>query len=210
VLIAAAMNPAMSSWVALRRRVTFQPGQSVLILGATGSSGRLAVQVAKRLGAGQVIGTGRRPEQLAALHELGADTTVRLDGTEDSARRLGEAARDVDVVIDYLWGQATVDAMVAIVTNRPDTSQPLTWIEIGSVAGPTAAIPSAAFRAARLTLVGSGQGSVPTRDILAELPELAGEIAAGTFRVDARAVPLAEVETAWKETDSTRRIVFTP
>jgi NADPH:quinone reductase-like Zn-dependent oxidoreductase len=210
VLIAAAMNPAMSSWVALRRRVTFQPGQSVLILGATGSSGRLAVQVAKRLGAGQVIGTGRRPEQLAALHELGADTSVRVDGTEDSARRLGEAARDVDVVIDYLWGQATVDAMVAIVTNRPDPAQPLSWIEIGSVAGPTAAIPSAAFRAARLMLVGSGQGSVPTGDILAELPELAVEIAAGTFRVDARAVPLAEVETAWKETDSAQRIVFTP
>jgi NADPH:quinone reductase-like Zn-dependent oxidoreductase len=210
VLIAAAMNPAMSSWVALRRRITFQPGQSVLILGATGSSGQLAVQVAKRLGAGRVIGTGRRPDQLAALHQLGADATVCLDGTAGSAQRLGEVARDVDVVIDYLWGQPTVDAMVAIVTNRTDPGRPLTWIEIGSVAGPTAAIPSAAFRAARLQLVGSGQGSVPTRDIVAELPGLAAEIAAGTFRIDTRAVPLADVETAWKETGSAQRIVFTP
>jgi NADPH:quinone reductase-like Zn-dependent oxidoreductase len=209
VLIAAAMNPAMSSWVALRRRITFQPGQSVLILGATGSSGQLAVQVAKRLGADHVIGTGRRPDQLAALQELGADATVCLDGTADSAHRLGQVAHDVDV-IDYLWGQPTVDAMVAIVTNRTDPGRPLTWIEIGSVAGPTAMIPSAAFRAARLTLVGSGQGSVPTRDIVAELPGLAVEIAGGAFRIDARAVPLFDVETAWKETDSTQRIVFTP
>jgi NADPH:quinone reductase-like Zn-dependent oxidoreductase len=210
VLIAAAMNPAMSSWVALRRRITFRPGQSVLILGATGSSGQLAVQVAKRLGASQVIGTGRRPDQLAALQELGADATVCLDGTADGAQRLGEIARDADVVIDYLWGQPTVDAMVAIVTNRTDPGRPLSWIEIGSVAGSTAAIPSAAFRAARLQLVGSGQGSVPTGDIVAELPELAVEIAAGTFRIDARAVPLADVETAWKDPDSTQRIVFTP
>jgi hypothetical protein len=113
-------------------------------------------------------------------------------------------------VIDYLWGQPTVDAMVAIVTNRTDPGRPLTWIEIGSVAGPTAAIPSAAFRAARLQLVGSGEGSVPTRDIVAELPGLAAEIAAGTCRIDTRAVPLADVETAWKETGSAQRIVFTP
>ena len=61
VTIAAAMNPAMSSWVALRRRISFQPGQSVLVLGATGSAGRLAVQVAKYLGASRVIGAGRQP-----------------------------------------------------------------------------------------------------------------------------------------------------
>jgi len=79
VLIAAAMNPAMSSWVALRRRVTFPPGQRVLVLAATGNAGRLAVQVAKRLGASHVIGAGRQPERLAALTALGADATVALD-----------------------------------------------------------------------------------------------------------------------------------
>jgi len=210
VLIAAAMNPAMSSWLALRQRVTFSPGQKVLVLGATGNAGRIAVQVARRLGASHVIGAGRQPARLAALTELGADATVCLDGTADAARRLSAAARDVDVVIDYLWGQPAADAMIAVVTDRTDRGQPLSWIEVGSIAGPTAAIPSAALRAARLQIVGSGQGSVPNRDILAELPALASEITSGAFQVDARVVPLADIEAAWKDTNSTQRIVITP
>ena len=211
VLIAAAMNPAMSSWVALRRRVSFRPGQRVLILAATGNAGRMAVQVAKHLGAGHVIGAGRQPGRLAALTDLGADATVSLDGAPaDVARLLGEAACDVDIVIDYLWGQPTADAMLAVVMNRTDRGQPLTWIEVGSVAGPAAAISSAALRAARLQIVGSGQGSVPTRDIVAELPGLAAEITNGTFRADARAVSLADIETAWKDPGGHQRIVITP
>jgi NADPH:quinone reductase-like Zn-dependent oxidoreductase len=204
VPIAAGMNPAMSSWVALRRRIGFTPGQSVLVLGATGNAGRMAVQVAKRLGASYVVGAGRRPGPLATLADLGADATVTLNG------ELGDVAADVDVVIDYLWGQPATDAMVAVVTGRTDRAKPLAWVQIGSVAGPTAAIPSAALRAARLQIVGSGQGSVPTRDILAELPELATEITAGAFRVDARTVPLADIATAWKDTDGDQRIVITP
>jgi hypothetical protein len=100
--------------------------------------------------------------------------------------------------------------MRALVMNRTDRGRPLTWIQIGSVAGPTAAIPSAALRAARLSIVGSGQGSVPTGDILAELPGLAAEITRGTFRIDARAVPLADVEAAWRDTGGGRRTVITP
>jgi hypothetical protein len=98
--------------------------------------------------------------------------------------------------------------MTAVVTDRADRSRPLTWVEIGSVAGPTAAIPSAALRAARLQVVGSGQGSVSTSDILAELPALAAEIARGTFSIDAEAVPLADVEKVWADRD--RRVVLVP
>jgi NADPH:quinone reductase-like Zn-dependent oxidoreductase len=203
VLLAAAMNPAMSAWVALRRRIDFQRGQSVLVLGATGSSGQLAVQVAKRLGAGQVIAAGRDRQKLAALPAVGADTVVRLD-------EIATAATEVDVVIDYLWGQPTVEAMTAIAINRVDRGRPLSWIEIGSVAGSDAAIPSAALRALPLQIVGSGQGSVSTAGFLAELPALADEIVAGALRFDVRAVPLADVGTAWQEVDSDSRIVLTP
>jgi NADPH:quinone reductase-like Zn-dependent oxidoreductase len=211
VLVAAAMNPAMSSWVALRQRINFEPGRRVLVLAATGNAGRLAVQIAKHLGASQVIGAGRQSERLAELTELGVDETVSLNGDPAVvAQNLGRAAGDVDVVIDYLWGQPTAEAMRAIILNRTDPGRPLTWIQVGSVAGPTAAIPSAALRAARLQIVGSGQGSVPTRDILAELPGLATEISNGTFRTDARTVPLSDVETAWKDADSEQRIVITP
>ncbi len=211
VLIAAAMNPALSSWVALRRRISFEPGLRVLVLGATGNAGQLAVQIAAHLGASQVIAAGRQPERLAALANLGADATVSLNGDPvDVARRLGEAAGDVDVVVDYCWGPLTADAMVAIVLHRTDPGLPLTWIEIGSVAGPSAAIPSAALRAARLQIVGSGQGSVPTRDIVAELAALAAVITTGAFRIDARAVALAHVTSAWRDTDTAHRVVLTP
>ncbi|GMA24035.1 hypothetical protein GCM10025864_17940 [Luteimicrobium album] len=134
VAVAAAMNPAMSSWVALRQRIAFEPGRSVLVLGATGNAGRMAVQVAKLLGAGRVVAAGRDPERLDALPALGADAVVSLAGTpDDVAARLAEAAADVDVVVDYVWGPAAAAAMVAIVTARPDRGKPLTWVEIGSM-----------------------------------------------------------------------------
>jgi NADPH:quinone reductase-like Zn-dependent oxidoreductase len=205
--VAAAMNPAMSSWVALRQRITFEPGQTVLILGATGSSGQMAVQIAKRLGAGHVIAAGRNPRRLSSLSDLGADSTVQLDDAT-AVTDLARAACDVDVVIDYLWGPITADVMAGIATNRSDPGKPLTWIEIGSVTGPSAEIRSAALRAMRLQIVGSGQGSVPTRDILAELPALATEITSGALSIDARAVPLTDVETAWKDKDADERVVI--
>lgn len=207
--VAAAVNPVMSSWIALRQRTDFKPGQTVLVLGATGSSGRMAVQVAKHLGAGHVIGAGRDAKRLSALTDLGADTTIRLDSAA-AVHDLARAARDVDVVIDYLWGPVTAELMAGIAGTRSDPGKPLTWIEIGSVAGPSADIPSAALRAVRLQIVGSGQGSVPTRDILAEMPALIHEITSGTFDIDVKAVPLAEVEKAWNDTAGGRRIVITP
>jgi NADPH:quinone reductase-like Zn-dependent oxidoreductase len=211
VFIAAGMNPAMSAWVALRRRITFAAGQRVLVLAATGNAGRMAVQVAKHFGASHIVGAGRHPDRLASLLELGADATVSLLGaSDDVAAALGQAAADVDVVLDYVWGETTAEAMAAVVTYRTNREQPLTWIEIGSVGGMSAAIPSAALRAARLQIVGSGQGSVPARDFLFELPELSIALCDGTLQTDARQVALADIETAWTDNDDSRRIVITP
>ena len=120
--IAATMNPAMSAWVALRRRVPIEAGQSVLVLGATGNAGSMAVQVAKRLGAGRVVGAGRDLARLEALTAVGADDLVQLTGdAEATARALGHAAGEVDIVIDYLWGKPaeTGDAGAAHRTIGP-------------------------------------------------------------------------------------------
>ena len=210
VPVAAAMNPAMSSWVALRQRVRFQAGQSVLVLGA-GNAGQIAVQVAKLLGAGRIVVAGRlRTEVASRLRAAGAADIVPLGGEPDFDRRLADAASDVDVVLDYLWGEPAAGAMAAVITARADRGKPLTWVEIGSVAGPTAAIPSAALRAAKLTIIGSGQGSVGGHEYLAELPALAEAITAGGIDVDARAMPLADVEQAWADTSASHRIVLTP
>jgi NADPH:quinone reductase-like Zn-dependent oxidoreductase len=165
VLLAAAMNPAMSSWVALRRRIQFRAGQQLMILGATGNAGQLAIQVARHLGAAQIVAAGRGPA-LELLPELGADVVVSLDGDPGQvAEELGHAAADVDVVLDYLWGTPTANALAPVITGRTDAAKSLDWVQIGSVAGPTISLPSAALRAANLRLLGSGQGSVSSAGI---------------------------------------------
>jgi NADPH:quinone reductase-like Zn-dependent oxidoreductase len=200
VAVAAGMNPAMSSWLALRRRIAVEPGFSVLVLGAAGSAGRMAVQVARLLGAGRVVGAARRAERLADLE---------LDGTVDLDASDWAAAADVDVVLDYLWGEPATAAMTAMITDRADRGRTLDWVQIGSVAGATAAVPSVALRASGLRIVGSGQGSVPTADIVAELPAIAAAITAGDLHVHAEARALADVERVWGE-PADRRIVLVP
>ncbi|MFJ8825708.1 zinc-binding alcohol dehydrogenase family protein [Streptomyces sp. NPDC102467] len=210
--VAAAMNPGMSSWVALRRRVDVRPGASVLVLGATGSAGQLAVQIAKHLGAGRVVAAGRDPERLALLPALGADETLSLSGEPDEvAEHVAKGAADVDVVIDYLWGHVTETVMPALLLARTDRSAPLDWIEIGSMAGQEMALPSALLRKANLRVLGSGQGSVSTADIVAELPALAAEITTGSLAVHPVSMPLSQVEQAWAApTGPGERIVLAP
>ncbi len=203
VRVAAAMNPAMSAWVALRRRVPLQPGQSVLVLGATGNAGTMAVQIAKRLGAGRVVGAGRDLDRLTALTSRGADAVVQLTGDVDAtAKTLGAAAAEVDIVIDYLWGTPTEQALTALLGARSDRSRALDWIQIGATAGPTIQLPSVALRSANLRLQGNGQGAVSPRTYLAELPSLVNEIDAGTLEIAPSSAPLSEVETVWRRTDA--------
>ncbi|GAA0565406.1 zinc-binding alcohol dehydrogenase family protein [Paractinoplanes ferrugineus] len=203
--VAAAMNPAMSSWVALRRRVPIQPGQSVLVLGATGNAGAMALQVAKRLGAGRVVGAGR---DVARLKTLDADQTVALGDGPDA---LADAAAEVDLVLDYLWGKPAAEAMMALLTARSDRSRQLDWIQLGSIAGPTIELPSVALRSANFRIQGNGQGAVSPRAYLAELPALVEEIDADRISATPRVVPLADVESAWAEPDVPgERVVLTP
>ena len=182
--IAAAMNPAMSSWVALRRRVPLRPGQSVLVLGAAGNAGSMAMRVAKLLGAGEVLGAARRS----------GDGILALDEVAKAA--------EADLVLDYLWGEPAQEAMTAILTNRADRGRELNWVQIGSVAGPTIQLPSVALRSANFRLQGNGQGAVSPRAYLAELPALIDEIGRGTIEIAPRPVPLSDVEPAWAYQDA--------
>jgi hypothetical protein len=137
VKVAAAMNPAMSSWVALRLRVPIQPGQSVLVLGVTGNAGGMAVQVAKRLGAGRVVGAGRDLDRLSAVAAAGADEVIPLTADDQATgTALAAAAVEADIVLDYLWGKPAQQAIVALLTARSDRSRAMNWIQIGSVGWP--------------------------------------------------------------------------
>ena len=210
--VAAAMNPAMSSWVALRRRVPLERGHSVLILGATGNAGAMAVQVARLLGARNVVGAGRDPGRLQALTAVGADDIVQLtDDSEATGKALAAAAADTDIVIDYLWGKPAQQAIMALLTARSDRGRALNWIQIGAVAGPAIELPSVALRSANLRLQGSGQGSVGPADYLAELPSLVDAISNGAIAVKANTMPLADVEEAWtREEAPGERTVLVP
>jgi NADPH:quinone reductase-like Zn-dependent oxidoreductase len=200
--VAAAMNPAMSSWVALRRRVPIEAGQSVLVLGATGNAGAMAVQVAKRLGAGRVVGAGRDIDRLRTLAGVGVDDIVQLtDDRDATAAGLAAAAAEVDIVIDYLWSEPAERAMLALLTARSDRSRALNWIQIGAMAGPTLSLPSVALRSANLRIQGNGQGAVSTQGYLAELPGLIDEIDSGGLQITARPVSLRDVEAAWSAPD---------
>jgi NADPH:quinone reductase-like Zn-dependent oxidoreductase len=203
IAVAAALNPVMSSWVALRHRIKFKRGSRVLIVGATGNAGRMAIQVAKRFGAKEVIGAGRNPSRLSELPTLGADRVLTLDELDQ--------AGDVDVVIDYVWGEPSAKGMVDLLTHRRDPGKELVWIEIGSMAGPGAEIISAALRSSRTQIVGSGIGSVSGHDFRNEAPKIAQAVTRGEFDVRAQPIPLSEVTTAWIEPlDVDKRVVFLP
>ncbi|WP_375484872.1 zinc-binding alcohol dehydrogenase family protein [uncultured Jatrophihabitans sp.] len=209
LVIAAAMNPAMSSWVALRRRVPLIDGARVLVLGATGNAGTAACRIARRLGAGEVVAAGRDESRLVA-----ADVDVHVQLTSDAdetAAALAAAAAEVDIVLDYLWGLPAQRAMTAILTARPDRSRALDWVQIGAVAGPTLELASVLLRSANLRLLGNGQGAVSPAGYAAELPSLVAEIAGGLLPITARPVPLTDVERVWDEAEHPgERVVFQP
>ncbi|MEU7745816.1 hypothetical protein [Nonomuraea sp. NPDC049158] len=150
------------------------------------------------------MGRRRALDQPALLGAAGSSS-------DDVAERLARTAADVDVVIDYLWGRPTQQAMPALLTARTDRSKALAWIQIGSMAGQDITLPSFLLRAANLNIMGSGQGSLTAAGIIAELPSLAAEIASGALAVDPLPMPLDQVEQAWNTPAAPgRRLVLTP
>ncbi|MFD6166137.1 zinc-binding alcohol dehydrogenase family protein [Oerskovia sp. NPDC060287] len=210
VTLAAAMNPAMSAWLALRHRADLQPGESVLVLGATGNAGRLAVQLARYAGANRVVGAGRDPASLDAVLRLGADAVVPLTA-DDAAERFAREAADVDVVVDYVWGAPTELALAAVTGARADPAHPLRWVHVGATAGPTITLPAATLRKTNVQVSGSGQGSVSPAGMLAAVTELAVVLPQVRPAVDVVTAPLREVEAAWGATTASgTRIVLVP
>ena len=158
--------------------------------------------MAKRLGAGRVVGAGRDLDRLRALTAAGADDVVQLtDDQTATGDALAAAAAEVDIVIDYLWGKPAQQAISALLTARSDRSRAMNWIQIGAVAGATIELASVALRSANFRLQGSGQGAVSPETYLAELPSLVDEITAGAIAVKPNPMPLADVEAVWNRAD---------
>jgi NADPH2:quinone reductase len=209
VQAAAIANPGMSAWVSMKERARLAPGETVLILGATGVAGQLAIQVARHLGAKRVVGVGRNVE---ALQAADLDSIIALGQPEDAVRDAfaAEAAQGIDVVIDYLWGRPTELLLEALAKGFKASSTPNTrLVEVGTSAGANITLPGAILRSVDLTMLGSGFGSAAMDKIFAAIPILFGLAAEGRLKIDAEAVPLTEVEAAWSRVEKGRRIVFT-
>jgi len=211
---AALPNPGVSAWLSLTNCAKLAPGEIVLILGATGVTGQLAVQIAKLLGATRVIGAGRNQQALRALQELGADTVIPIDQPEDSlksafAQEAGEAG--FDVIIDYVWGRPTEVLLAAITKSEFATAaKPTRLVQVGESAGPTISLPAAVLRSTPLTIAGTG--GIPSREILMDaMQQVMTRAARGELRIKTERVPLAEIERVWERPQqSSHRIVVVP
>jgi NADPH:quinone reductase-like Zn-dependent oxidoreductase len=216
VTAAAVFNPGLSAYGALKWRAQIIAGESVLVLGATGVTGKLAIQTAKLLGAGRVVAAGRNEQVLNTLPKLGADATIRLDGSgselsEIFAREAG--AKGFDVVIDYLWGPAT-EALLGALTRKDfdAATSRVRLVQVGESAGSTIQLPAATLRSSRLEILGAGSGSAPaSREAWGEAIQwLLENVSRGALRIETAEVPLAEIESAWEREWHGRRPVIVP
>jgi NADPH:quinone reductase-like Zn-dependent oxidoreductase len=210
VTAAAIANPGMSSWAAFEERARLKAGETVLINGATGASGRLAVQIAKHLGAGKVIATGRNIEALKSVAALGADVTILLvdDDAALEARFGHEFAQGVDVVLDYLWGKSAERLIIAGAKAGAEAA-PIRFIQIGAISGADITLPSAALRSSAIVLMGSGIGSIPFDRLVRAIEGLFRATVPASFKIATNPVPLSDVEQAWTRDDSAGRTVLT-
>jgi len=209
ITAAAIANPGMSSWAAFKERARLVAGETVLVNGATGMAGRLAVQIAKYLGAGKIIATGRNIETLKSLEALGADVTIPLETEaevlEGSFKE--QFANRVDVVIDYLWGQSA-ERLLKAAAESAQGELPIRFIQIGAISGGTINLPGAVLRSTAIELKGSGIGSIPLHRLLQAIAELLQAATPGGFAIETQAIPLSTVETAWNTKEGPGRTVF--
>jgi NADPH:quinone reductase-like Zn-dependent oxidoreductase len=209
VTAAAIAIPGMSSWVALKERANFRTGETVLVNGANGTSGRLAVQVAKYLGAKKVIATGRQAGTLQLIKALGADETILLNENKDAMENAfkEQFAGGVDVVLDYLWGQSAECLLIA--GSRVGTDKPIRFIQIGTASGANISLSGAILRSTAIELKGSGLGSVSVNRIVSGIEEVLHAAVAGRFQMATKPIPLSEVERVWSSDAYMPRVVFT-
>lgn len=209
VTAAAIANPAMSSWAALVYRAGFKSGQTVLINGATGASGSLAVQIAKALGAKKIIVTGRNELKLRTLE---ADEAVAFDMTVDNGQRRFEnalmpvIAEGIDVILDYLWGDSALGIMSALA--KTNTDRAARFVSIGTSSGQEDIhLPSSILRSSTIELVGSGDKSVSKADLLRAVRGVFELAAEGKIGIATAEFALENIEEAWNAPLTPRPVV---
>jgi NADPH2:quinone reductase len=193
VVAAALGNTGLGAWLALTWRADVRPGETVLVLGATGAVGNVAIQVAKLLGAGRVVAAALADERLVPrLRELGSDAVVELDPSQDLADALRVAAPDgVNVTIDLLWGEPGVAAMRA-------AARFARHVQMGNMAGGELVLPAPLIRSASLDVLGFSVAHPPLDVKREAYRRLTEHAARGEITVDVEPVALEDVAGAWE------------
>ena len=204
---AAALVPGgLASWVALSRRARLQKGETVMVIGATGASGSMALQTARHFGASKVIAVGRDKMK---LDHLAADVRIALDDDADAALR-AQFDQGVDVVLDFLWGEPASRVIRAATTDRGSRAgEPrLRYVQLGTIAGDAIPLRGDMLRSTGLELIGSGIGSVSVQELLTGAGELLTTAPSAGFLAIFKTLPLESVATAWSGDPDVRYVLM--
>ena len=216
ITAAAIANPGMSAWGALVERARLAAGETVLINGATGTAGRIAVQLARHLGAAKVIATGRNVKELEELKQIGADQVIPFaidaehpSGAAEYQGTLEQTFSDgIDVVVDYLWGKTAETALVALAKTVED--HPVRFVHVGAAGGErNIALPGELLRSAAITLMGSGIGSISRGGLAQSIDNIFKAIEPAKLSIATQVETLANVESVWVSASGKPRVVFT-
>ena len=212
VTAAALPASALTSLFPLKWGAKLQEGETVLINGAMGVSGRLAVQIAKLLGAGRVIGTGRNPHSMKKIKEFGAEAVIDLNQSDEKLTEAfkREAGAGYDVILDFLWGHPTDVLIKTLVPDELRMSKPVRLVQIGEKAGATISLSADSLRTSGLQIFGGAAGITP--EAMGEATTQVWDlIKANKLIMDIEQVPLKDIEQVWKRTDfQGKRIVIIP
>ncbi len=212
VTAAAMPASALTSLFPLKWGAKLQPGETVLINGATGVSGKLAVQIAKLLEAGRIVGTGRNPQSMKQVLELGADAVIDLTQSDEKLASAFKAAagKGYDMILDFLWGHPTEVLINTLVPTQVGLApKRIRLVQIGEQAGATLLLSADSIRTSGLEIFGA-TGITP--EAIGEgVKQVYDWIRAGKLQMEIEQVPLQDIESAWKRTDfQGKRIVIVP
>lgn len=213
-LAAAMPNAVAGSAMALRFRAGIQPGETVLINGATGFTGQMAIQIAKHYGAKKIIVTGRNEKTLQNLLELGADEIISLKQDDESfISQLKEIHKStpIDIVLDYLWGHSA-ELILSILKGNGNFTPRTRYVSVGSMSGDIIQLSASILRSVDLQLSGSGLGSWTKEEVKLLFSEILPEMfllaSQNKIKVNIEKVNLADIEKMWNaEVPDGKRLV---
>jgi NADPH2:quinone reductase len=209
--IATVLGTAITG-MSIKTAAGFVPGETVLVQGATGVAGRLAVRVARLLGAGRIVATGRDDEQLREVRALGADTVINTAVSDEALAKayLDAKGNGYDVVLDYLWGRPTEILLRSLVPESFTFGKPTRLIQIGESASGALVVAAESLRTSGVEIYGAAKGLSP--ETMNEVyAQIVSWTQSGELTFDVVKVPLSDIESAWQRTDLRgSRLVVTP